>query len=139
MRLESEVNEMSRQLESEINEMSCQLESESNEMSCRLESEINEISLQLDSEINEVACQLESEINNEMSCHSDSEINEMACQSVVWWLNWCVLPHKHVVGSKTARKMLCFTIETAVVGREGRICQTAGAGYVRATFPVYSH
>ena len=31
-----------------------------------------------------------------------------------------------------ARAMLCFTIETAVVGREGRICETAVAGYVRA-------
>ena len=32
-----------------------------------------------------------------------------------------------------AREMLRFTIETAVVGREGRICETAVAGYVRAT------
>ena len=31
-----------------------------------------------------------------------------------------------------AREMLCFTIETALVGREGRICETAVAGYVRA-------
>ena len=37
-----------------------------------------------------------------------------------------------VVGSKMAREMLCFTIEMAVVGREGRICETAVAGYVRA-------
>ena len=37
-----------------------------------------------------------------------------------------------VVGSRMAREMLCFTIETAAVGREGRICETAGAGYVRA-------
>ena len=29
---------------------------------------------------------------------------------------------KDVVGSKTACKMLCFTIETTVVGREGRMC-----------------
>ena len=31
-----------------------------------------------------------------------------------------------------AREMLCFTIEAAVVGRKRRICETAGAGYVRA-------
>ena len=31
-----------------------------------------------------------------------------------------------------ACEMLCFTVETAVVGREGRICETAVAGYVRA-------
>ena len=37
-----------------------------------------------------------------------------------------------VAESKTAREMLCFTIETAAVGREGKICETAGAGYVRA-------
>ena len=37
-----------------------------------------------------------------------------------------------VVGSKMAREMLCFTMETGVVGCEGRICETAGAGYVRA-------
>ena len=35
--------------------------------------------------------------------------------------------------SKMARETLCFTIETAVVGRERRICETAVAGYVRAT------
>ena len=38
------------------------------------------------------------------------------------------------VGSKMACEMLCFTIETAAVGREGRSCETAVAGYVRATF-----
>ena len=38
--------------------------------------------------------------------------------------------------SKMAREMLCFTIETAVVGLKGRICGTAGAGYVRATLAV---
>ena len=32
------------------------------------------------------------------------------------------------------REMLCFTIETAPVGREGKICETAVAGLVRATF-----
>ena len=37
-----------------------------------------------------------------------------------------------MVGNIMAREMLCFTIETAVVGREARICETAGAGYVRA-------
>ena len=41
-----------------------------------------------------------------------------------------------VVGSKMAREMLRFTIETAAVGREGRICETAGAGDVRAKFAV---
>ena len=38
--------------------------------------------------------------------------------------------------SKFAREMLCFTIETAVGGREGRMCATGGCGlcsrYVRA-------
>ena len=38
--------------------------------------------------------------------------------------------------SKIARKMLCFTIETAAGGREGRMCPTGGCGlcsrYVRA-------
>ena len=37
-----------------------------------------------------------------------------------------------VVGSKMAREMLCFTIETAVVGRKGRICETAVADLARA-------
>ena len=31
-----------------------------------------------------------------------------------------------------AREVLCFTIETDAVGREGRMCETAVAGYVRA-------
>ena len=31
-----------------------------------------------------------------------------------------------------AREMLCFTIETAAVGRKGRMCETAVADYVRA-------
>ena len=31
-----------------------------------------------------------------------------------------------------AREMLCFTIEAAAVGREGTMCETAVAGYVRA-------
>ena len=35
-----------------------------------------------------------------------------------------------------ACEMLCFTIETGVAGREGRICETAVAGYVRAMFAV---
>ena len=38
--------------------------------------------------------------------------------------------------SKIAREMLCFTIETAACGREGRMCPTGGCGlcsrYVRA-------
>ena len=33
-----------------------------------------------------------------------------------------------------ACEMLCFTIETGAVGREGRSCEAAVAGYVRATF-----
>ena len=40
--------------------------------------------------------------------------------------------------SKIAREMLCFTIETAAGGREGRRCRTGGCGlcsrYVRAMF-----
>ena len=39
-----------------------------------------------------------------------------------------------VVGSKMACEMLCFTMKIAAVGCEGRICETAGAGYVRAMF-----
>ena len=37
-----------------------------------------------------------------------------------------------VVGSKMAREMQCFTIETAVVRRKGRICETAVADSARA-------
>ena len=37
-----------------------------------------------------------------------------------------VSPHKQY-----ACEMLCFTIESAVGRREGRWCQTAGAGYAR--------
>ena len=37
-----------------------------------------------------------------------------------------------MVGSKIPREVLCFTIETDAVGREGRMCETAVAGYVRA-------
>ena len=36
-----------------------------------------------------------------------------------------------VAESKMAREMLCFTMETAAVGCEGRICERAVAGYVR--------
>ena len=43
-----------------------------------------------------------------------------------------------VAESKIAREMLCFTIETAVVGRKSRICETAVAGYVRAMFALLS-
>ena len=43
-----------------------------------------------------------------------------------------------VLGSKMAREMLCFTMETAAVGCEGRICETAVAGYVRATSALCS-
>ena len=38
--------------------------------------------------------------------------------------------------SKMAREMLCFTMETGVVGCEGRICETAVTGYRRATLAV---
>ena len=45
--------------------------------------------------------------------------------------------------SKFAREMLCFTIETAVGGREGRMCPTGGCGlcprYVRAMFALCPH
>ena len=41
-----------------------------------------------------------------------------------------------VVESKMVREMLCFTVETAVLGRESRICQTAGAGYARAGLAI---
>ena len=41
-----------------------------------------------------------------------------------------------VVGSKMVREMLPFTMETAAVGCEGRICETAAAGYVRAMSAV---
>ena len=44
-----------------------------------------------------------------------------------------------VVGSKMAREMLCFTMETAAVGCEGRICETTVAGYVRAMSALCSH
>ena len=37
-----------------------------------------------------------------------------------------------VAESKMAREMLRFTIETAVVGRESRMCEKAGVGCVRA-------
>ena len=37
-----------------------------------------------------------------------------------------------VVGSKMAREMLRFTIETAMVRRKGRICETAVADLARA-------
>ena len=48
-----------------------------------------------------------------------------------------VLEHRNdAVGSKMAREMLCFTIETAAVGGEGRSCETAVAGYVRAMFAL---
>ena len=44
--------------------------------------------------------------------------------------------------SKFAREMLCFTIETAVGGREGRMCPTGGCGlcsrWARAMFALCS-
>ena len=53
---------------------------------------------------------------------------------------WCrvigeckrILLDADVDKSKMAQEMLCFTIEPGVVGREGRICETAGAGHSRA-------
>ena len=45
--------------------------------------------------------------------------------------------------SKIAREMLCFTIETAAGGREGRMCPTGGCGlcprYVRTMSALCSH
>ena len=45
--------------------------------------------------------------------------------------------------SKIAREMLCFTIETAVGGREGRRCRTGGCGLssrlARAMSALVSH
>ena len=46
--------------------------------------------------------------------------------------------------SKIVREMLCFTIETAVGGCEGRRCETAGAamvayGYGRLWSPMVAH
>ena len=40
--------------------------------------------------------------------------------------------------SKIARQMLCFTIETAVGGREGRMCRTGGCGAVAARIATCS-
>ena len=37
-----------------------------------------------------------------------------------------------------ASEMLCFTIETAAVGRKGRICETAVADLARAMFALCS-
>ena len=68
----------------------------------------------------------------------DSEINHMGCQLDKGVMGWENESRNDVAESKTARKMLCFTIETAVVGRKGRICETAGAGYVRAMFALSS-
>ena len=81
-----------------------------------IRSAINEMSCQLESETNEMWCQLESEIN-EMWCQLESEINEMWFTTQMMWLEV---------------RWRCFTMETAVVGRESRICEMAGAGYVRA-------
>ena len=61
-------------------------------------------------------------------------------KSITWDVNWIVKASRRdvfystddVVGSKMAREMLCFTMETGVVGCEGKICETAVAGYVRA-------
>ena len=46
-------------------------------------------------------------------------------------MGWESEIRKDVAESKMAREMLCFTIETVVVGRKGRSCETAGAGYIR--------
>ena len=50
-------------------------------------------------------------------------------------MGWESAIRNDVVGSKMAREMLCFTMETGVVGCEGRICETAVAGYVRNCVP----
>ena len=47
-------------------------------------------------------------------------------------MGWKSEIRKDVAESKMAREMLCFTIEVAVVGRKGRLYETAGAGYGRA-------
>ena len=67
-------------------------------------------------------------------------------KSSTWDVNWIVKSIRRdvfcrtddVVGSKMACEMLCFTMETAAVGCEGRICETAVAGYVRAMFALSS-
>ena len=67
-------------------------------------------------------------------------------KSITWDVNWIVKASRRdvfystddVVGSKMAREMLRFTMETGVVGCEGRICETAVAGYVRAMFALSS-
>ena len=72
----------------------------------------------------EMSRRSDSEIT-EMSCRLESEINEMSCQLVMSWLN-------------CAYHMLCFTIETAALARERKICKTAVAGYVRARLALGS-
>ena len=51
-------------------------------------------------------------------------------------MGWESESRNDVAESKMAREMLCFTLETAAVGCEGRSCATADAGYVRATLAV---
>ena len=68
------------------------------------------------------------------------QIAKRLMKAITWDVNWIVkaigrdvfYSTDDVVGSKMAREMLCFTMETAAVGREGRICETAVAGCVRA-------
>ena len=51
-------------------------------------------------------------------------------------MGWESESRNDVAESKMAHEMLCFTMETAAVGCEGRSCGTAVAGYVRATLAV---
>ena len=46
-------------------------------------------------------------------------------------IGWESKIRKDEAESRVAREMLCFIIEMVVVGRKGRSCETAGAGYVR--------
>ena len=51
-------------------------------------------------------------------------------------------PTQVVSESKMVREMLCFTIETAVCGCEGRMCETAVAAmvaYARLWSPMLAH
>ena len=53
-------------------------------------------------------------------------------------MNWRVYHRSDAFESKMAREVLCFTIDTAVGGRESRRCKMAVAGCVRAMFELWS-
>ena len=71
------------------------------------------------------------------------QIARRLMKAITWDVNWIVKAIRRdvlystddVVGSKMAREMLCFTMETAAVGCEGSICETAVAGYMFALCP----